>query len=65
MAAYTEDEHDVYGDTITNAKYLLGLFHIEGVGCRINRKKGEALLREAAFAGSAEAKQYLLDAGKK
>lgn len=64
QAASVVDEDDVYGDTVTNAKYLLGLFHIEGIGCRINRGKGEALLREAANAGSEEARQYLLGGGK-
>lgn len=65
LAAENEDEDDVYGNTIRDAKYLLGLFRIEGIGCRINRKLGERLIREAAMLGSDAAKQYLLSETKK
>ncbi len=64
IVAACKDENDVYGETIRDAKYLLGLFHLEGIGCRINRKKGQRLIKEAALAGSAEAQQYLLLEGK-
>lgn len=62
IVAACKDENDVYGETIRNAKYLLGLFHLEGIGCRINRKKAERLIREAATLGSAEAIQFLAEA---
>ena len=58
--ASCEDENDVYGETVRDAKFLLGMFHIEGIGCRINRKKGQILIKEAALMGSSEAQQYLL-----
>ena len=60
IVASCPDENDVYGETIRDAKYLLGLYHIEGIGCRINRKLGQRLIKEAALAGSAEAQQFLL-----
>lgn len=60
IVAACKDEDDVYGETIRDAKFLLGLFNIEGIGCRINRKKGQRLIKEAALAGSNEAQQYLL-----
>ncbi len=61
LLAAVEDDEDIYTETLRDAKYLLGLYTIEGIGCRINRKKGERLIREAALAGSHEAKQFLLD----
>lgn len=64
MAASNEDENDIYGETIRDAKYLLGLFHIEGIGCPINRRLGESLIRDAARLGSDDARKYLLDAKK-
>ena len=65
LAAENEDEDDVYGNTIRDAKYLLGLFKIEGIGCRIDKRLGEKLIREAAMLGSSAAKQYLLSETKK
>ena len=64
MVAYSKDENDVYGETLRNAKYLLGLYNIEGIGCPINKKKGLLLIKEAALGGSEEAKAFLLSAGK-
>ncbi|MEE0969549.1 MAG: tetratricopeptide repeat protein [Clostridia bacterium] len=60
MLSVMQDENDVYTETLRDAKYLLGLYTIEGIGCQINRKKGQRLIREAALAGSEEAKQFLL-----
>ncbi len=60
MAASCNDENDVYGETVRDAKYLLGLFNIEGIGCRINKKRGQRLIREAALAGSEDARRFLL-----
>ncbi|MBR4295329.1 MAG: sel1 repeat family protein [Clostridia bacterium] len=65
IAAANKDENDVYGETVRDAKYMLGLFQIEGIGCRINRKRGEALIRQAALEGSENAQKYLLLASKK
>lgn len=62
LAASNEDDDDVYGETIQNAKYLLGLFRIEGIACQPDRKLGEKLIREAALAGHPEAQKYLLEA---
>lgn len=59
------DEDDIYGDTVRDAKYLFGLFNIEGIGCPINRMLGEKLITEAARLGSPEAKQFLLEARKR
>lgn len=61
IVAANPDDDEVYGDTIRDAKFLLGLFYIEGIGCRINRKRGQMLIKEAALLGSAEARQYMLE----
>ena len=65
MAASCPDEDDVYGETVRDAKYMLGLFHLEGIGCRINRKKAAMLMKEAAMLGSAEAQSFLLLEGER
>lgn len=62
--ANNPDEDDVFGETVKDAKYLFGLFNIEGIGCPINRRLGEKLILEAAALGSPEAKQFLLEAKK-
>lgn len=61
LVAQCPDEDDVYGDVIKDAKFMLGYFNMEGIGCRINRKKGQKLITEAALAGSVIAQQYLLN----
>ncbi len=60
LLAQMKDDTEVYTETLRDAKYLLGLYTIEGIGCRINRKKGMWLIKEAALSGSEEAKQFLL-----
>lgn len=65
IAASNEDEHDVYGETIRNAKYLLGLFHIEGIACPVNKRLGKQLVREAAIAGCPDAQKFLLEESNK
>ncbi len=64
IVAANKDEDEVYTETVRDAKFLLGLFYIEGIGCRINRKRGQLLIKEAALLGSDEAKQYMLEEAK-
>ncbi|MBR6602842.1 MAG: sel1 repeat family protein [Clostridia bacterium] len=61
IVAANKDEDEVYTETVRDAKFLLGLFYIEGIGCRINRKRGQLLVKEAAMLGSDEARQYMLE----
>ncbi len=64
IVATNKDENDVYAETIRDAKYLFGLYNIEGVGCPINKKLGQHFIKEAALEGSKEAKQFLLSEEK-
>ena len=64
IVAAMEDEEELYTEVIRDAKFMLGLFYIEGIGCRINRKRGQSFIKESALLGSPEAKQYLLGDSK-